>query len=463
MKKRLIFIIGAFSASFASMVILSLYLAGRFTAFSNYVAEADHTSKTIINIRSAEVYITDIGLNERGFIITRDSVYLRDLNAAIDSLYKLTAEIKVMISDNQRQVNNLTLLKAAISMRIAEARASVEYANVTKAANPSDHYFEARKLMNECTDRLGAMLREENSKLDARASEAEHYRVLTDRVMKTLFGVFSAITLILFIVMIREFIVRMKYQEELQARVIDLKRSHSELEEIAYVTSHDLQEPLRKIQVFSNMLQGKKKSSDASSTEILDRINTAANRVQYLIMDLMSLTSLTSTSEPRTHVDLNSVAVSVMADLGNIIREKDARLEIKSLPVINGYKEQLKILFRSLLDNSLKFTRPGITPVVTISCDTATSAELNEINPAIAQKKFYKISCSDNGIGFDNAYVTKIFRIFQRLHNQESGYDGKGIGLAICQRIMSNHEGYIAATGEPGKGAIFSLYFPAEG
>jgi light-regulated signal transduction histidine kinase (bacteriophytochrome) len=92
----------------------------------------------------------------------------------------------------------------------------------------------------------------------------------------------------------------------------------------------------------------------------------------------------------------------------------------------------------------------------------ATSSELSAINPTLAQRKFYRVNCADNGIGFDKVFVTKIFRIFQRLHSQGSEYDGKGIGLAICQRIMANHAGYITADGEPGRGATFSLYFPVE-
>ncbi len=123
---------------------------------------------------------------------------------------------------------------------------------------------------------------------------------------------------------------------------------------------------------------------------------------------------------------------------------------------------QLKILFKALLDNSLKFTRDGVKPVITISCDTINGHELSDINPNLLQKKFYRITCSDNGIGFDNQFMTKIFRIFQRLHAPESDYEGKGIGLAICQRIMANHEGYIIAHGEPGMGAKFKLFFPVE-
>ena len=115
-----------------------------------------------------------------------------------------------------------------------------------------------------------------------------------------------------------------------------------------------------------------------------------------------------------------------------------------------------------MLDYSLKFTREGIKPVITISYEIINGHELEEINPNLMNRKFYRIICSDNGIGFDNQFISKIFQIFQRLHPQQSKYDGKGIGLAICQRIMANHEGYIMAHGQPQMGAKFKLFFPVE-
>ena len=123
----------------------------------------------------------------------------------------------------------------------------------------------------------------------------------------------------------------------------------------------------------------------------------------------------------------------------------------------------MKILFTALLDNSLKFTREGVKPVIGLSCEIITGHELSEINPNLLHKKFYRITVSDNGIGFDNKFMDKIFQVFQRLHPQQSEYDGKGIGLAICQRIMANHEGYILGHGAPDMGAKFKLFFPVEG
>jgi signal transduction histidine kinase len=152
----------------------------------------------------------------------------------------------------------------------------------------------------------------------------------------------------------------------------------------------------------------------------------------------------------------------ILIDLEDIIKEKQATINVQGLPIINGYSGQLKILFNALLDNSLKFTPAHRHPVITITYEITNGAELKAINPNLSHKKFNCITCTDNGIGFDDQYITKMFQLFQRLHTQESGYSGKGIGLAISQRIMANHEGYILAHGDPQAGAKFKLFFPVD-
>ena len=196
--------------------------------------------------------------------------------------------------------------------------------------------------------------------------------------------------------------------------------------------------------------------------ENLERINNAAMRMQSLIKDLMSLTSLTKIDEAKTNIDLNRMLQYIVIELEQKIREKDAMVEIKLLPPVNGYEQQLKILFNQILDNSLKFSRNGIKTIITVSHDVINGHELESINPNLMNKRFNRITISDNGIGFDQQFITRMFGIFQQLHQQEDGYEGKGIGLALCLRIMANHEGYITAQGEPDMGAKFKLYFPVE-
>jgi len=445
------------------MVALSLFSMGRFTTFTEYSAQVDHTNTVIKRILKTEIYLRDVDRAERGYMITRDTMYLRFFNSAIDSIQSLILNIGAITADNPKQQNNIALLKSSIAIRIAASRANIDYIDTANSSTPSKYYYESRQLMLECSRRLNTMNLAENELLHERFKNEQFYQKLTTSNLKYLLFVFCLITLVLFVVMIKELRGRMRYQLELQAKIIDLKRSHNELQEIAYAASHDLQEPLRKIQVFSDMLlYSKGTDMDEDTKATLERINNSANRMQALITDLVNLTNLTNADENKIPVDLNRMLRYILIDLDEKIREKQASVDIQLLPVIKGYENQLKILFRALLDNSLKFTRAGVKPIITITCETMTGHELSGINPNLQEKMFYRITCSDNGIGFDNRFINKIFQLFQRLHTEESEYEGKGIGLAICQRIMANHEGYLIAHGEPGMGAKFKLFFPVD-
>jgi light-regulated signal transduction histidine kinase (bacteriophytochrome) len=275
--------------------------------------------------------------------------------------------------------------------------------------------------------------------------------------------IFCLVTICLFLIMIQALRRRIEFQDELQAKVIDLERSHTELEQIAYAASHDLQEPLRKIRVFSNRLTFLKKDKvDPDIQDTMERINNAANRMQELIEDLVILTGLVKEDSHKDAVDLNNIVKLAVHDLDDKVKEKEAVVNVGVMPEVKGDAEQLSILFKALLENSLKFTRQGVKPVITIGHEVVNGGALMDINEKLSHKKFNKITISDNGIGFDNKFAGKMFRIFQRLHNQYSEFDGKGIGLAVCQRIMANHEGYILANGKTDMGATFSLFFPIE-
>ena len=461
MKRRLLIIVIAFCISFVSMIALSLFSMERFLTFTNFSDAVDHSNTVIISMRSADASLKDVGLTERGYMITHDTMYLRHLNNAIDSLNRIVGELGQLTQDNPEQQKNITLLKASIAIRIAAVRTNINYVDTTTSSTPSKYYFDSRQQMIECAHILRDMRIAEDKLLKERSRGQAIYQALTTSTLKYLLFILLIITLFLFAIMIKELRERMRYQEELQAKVIDLSRSHNELQEIAFAASHDLQEPLRKIQVFSNMLLYRSKSSiDDESRITIERINTSAGRMQLLISDLTALTSLTKTEERKEQVDLNKMLQFILIELDDVIKAKNALIEIQELPIIKGYETQLKILFKALLDNSLKFTRSGVKPVVHISFEIINGHELSGINPNLLDKKFYCITSSDNGIGFDNQFITKIFQIFQRLHTEQSAYEGKGIGLAICQRIMANHEGYIIGHGVPQMGAKFKLFFP---
>jgi len=239
--------------------------------------------------------------------------------------------------------------------------------------------------------------------------------------------------------------------EALQEQAEKLARSNAELEQFAYVASHDLQEPLRKIQAFGDRLKtkcGAELNPDAQ--DCLRRMQNAAARMQTLIQDLLSLSRVSSQGQPFAPVDLGDAAETVVSDLEIRIEQLSARVEVGVLPVVPGDRVQLGQLLQNLIGNALKFHKPGEPPFVKVWSQAAEG-----------QADFCQIVVEDRGVGFDEKYSDRIFQIFQRLHGRNE-YEGTGIGLAICRKIVERHGGAITANSAPGQGARFILTLPCQ-
>lgn len=463
MKKRLTIILIAFCISFVSMIALSLFSMGRFTTFTSYLTDVSHSNDVIRAIYKTEVYFKDIDRWERGYMVASDTGYKRVIYNTTDSLLHMLDSLDHLVSDNPVHARNMLDLRDEILYRVKFSTDNIHYIDTVRNSQASPYYFEGRKHTIQVNRLLRVMHALENDLLAERVSKQELYQQKTSNTIKTLLIIFCLITLMLFTLLVKLMRSGMLYQETLQAKIIDLKRSHSELQDIAYLISHDLQEPLRKIQVFSNMLLVKKSNAgmDEDSRVTLERIHGSANRMQSLIADLERLTNLTRTDEQKKSTDLNVLIDKLMSEIGVALKEKDAVVRVEQLPVIKVYESQINALFRALIDNALKFAMEDRKPEIYISYKLTGAPELTDETRSIPNQQFHCISISDNGIGFDNIYISNIFKIFKRLHTGQSRYGGKGIGLAICQRIMANHEGYIAGEGVQDKGATFKLYFPA--
>jgi signal transduction histidine kinase len=461
MKRKLTLIFIAFCTSFITMVSLSLFSIERFVTFTDYSDEVLRSNHVIRMLYKTEVFLKDMDRWERGFILTNDTTYLKVVHNVIDSIYPALDGLEHMVGSNPAQTKNILFLRKNIVARINLSIKNINYVDSTNSNDASPYYFEGRKYMLASIKIMNDMHVLENNLLSQRFKKQQFYEQLTTNTLKSLLFIFCIITLVLFVLLMKLIRSGMLYQEELQGKVIDLKRSHGELQDIAYSISHDLQEPLRKIQIFSNMLLFRKSGgNDDDSKNTLQRINSSASRMQSLITDLVSLTNLTNMDENKSPVDLNRIVEHTIIDINSKIKEKGAIVDAEKLPIIFGYETQLKILVKALLDNALKFSKQDVKPEIKISYRVVTGSALAEMNPSLQKQQFYCVSISDNGIGFDNKYITNIFRIFRRLHTEQSEYEGKGVGLAICQRIMANHEGYILGEGVPAEGAVFRLYFP---
>ena len=259
--------------------------------------------------------------------------------------------------------------------------------------------------------------------------------------------------------LVKEVNERKRAEEDLASRADELRRSNAELEQFAHVASHDLQEPLRKIQAFGDLLASKSGDSlNDDGRNYLDRMKGAAARMSELITGLLSFSRVTSQAQPHAPVDLQDVTHGVLSDLEVLIEQSGGRVDVGDLPVIEADDLQMRQLMQNLIGNALKFQKPEEPPVVKVESRFINGTN-GTGNKQLSEAKLCELTVQDNGIGFDEKYVDRIFGIFQRLHGR-SAYEGTGIGLATCRKIVERHGGSITAKSHPGEGATFLVRLP---
>ncbi|OMQ13068.1 ATP-binding protein [[Flexibacter] sp. ATCC 35103] len=245
-------------------------------------------------------------------------------------------------------------------------------------------------------------------------------------------------------------------QRELESANSKLLFKNKELEQFAFIASHDLQEPLRKIMIMLSRA-GEHLSEEQRKQYYFDRISLAAGRLSDLISDVLNYSRIDNKIHQLTQVDLNEIITETLNDLSMVIEEKNALIHISPLPEVKGLSTQLRQLFYNLVNNALKFNAQQ--PSVSISATIFSANSSVPDSKLIPFEEYHLISIADNGIGMDSDYSDRIFDMFQRLHQRDQ-YGGNGIGLALCKRIIENHNGAINFTSEPGQGTTFYIYLP---
>jgi PAS domain S-box-containing protein len=248
----------------------------------------------------------------------------------------------------------------------------------------------------------------------------------------------------------------MQASEKLKELNVELEKSNRDLEQFAYVASHDLQEPLRKIQTFAELSERNIEQPDALR-RYLEKINSSASRMTNLIKAVLNYSRISKVDSAFVPIDLNSVVKSIETDLELLIEEKKAAIQVEHLPQIEGIPLQINQLFLNLFTNSLKFTTEA--PVIRITSRTYSGTEAGKTPLLKNVSTYVEVVFKDNGIGFEQKYADRVFSIFQRLHPLQD-YAGTGIGLALCKKIVENHGGMITVESEPGKGTAFFIYLP---
>jgi two-component system CheB/CheR fusion protein len=240
----------------------------------------------------------------------------------------------------------------------------------------------------------------------------------------------------------------------------ELEKKNNELNAFNFVASHDLQEPLRKIQTLTaRIIEKENQNLSETGKDYFRRMENAAKRMQVLIHDLLTFSRLNTGERKFEKVNLGIIIEDVKKDFKELIVEKKATIEIKEICEVNIIPFQFHQLMQNLIGNALKFSNPKIPPHIIIESHNILGNKIN-IENLSPEKEYCHISISDNGIGFEKEFNEKIFEVFQKLHGKEE-YEGTGIGLAIVKKIVENHNGFITATGEFGKGATFDIYIPA--
>lgn len=254
----------------------------------------------------------------------------------------------------------------------------------------------------------------------------------------------------------RDLTAKKEADEKLLQYTAELEAQNKELEQFAYVASHDLQEPLRKIQTFAGIID-RDLHNEQMLRKYLDKIKISAGRMSDLIKSLLNFSRLINNEIIFTTVDLNAVVHHVRTDFELLLEEKEGRIESEDLPSIPGDFSQITQLFANLIGNSLKFSKDQ--PRIFIRCEYLKKERINPESGLNTNKDHIKLSFRDNGIGFEQHFEAKIFTMFQRLHTKDQ-YSGTGIGLALCKRIVENHHGTISAESTPERGATFFVTLP---
>lgn len=331
-------------------------------------------------------------------------------------------------------------------------RPPVTLENFTKHLDPA--YGHASKLMLEEAWQGNSSYTTEYDIITA-ANERKHVQVIGDKIFNSdgkpigNKGIIKDIT------------AKHKQKQHLGNAINELERSNKELEEFAYIASHDLQEPLRKITTFTNMLSSKfAEHIDDDANLYIRRIESSAESMRVLIDNLLEFSRISRNEQPFGIVNLNIVIKEVVADLELKISEAKAEITTGVLPSIQGVAFLIKQLFYNLINNSIKFKKEGVNPVIKISVRPLLDKATQVAAGLPPDKQYFQVDVTDNGIGFEQQYAERIFKIFQRLHGK-GAYPGSGIGLAICKKIVEYHNGFLFAVGTAGKGAVFTLYLPA--
>ncbi len=450
-----------------AVILISLGFALSLYSYIRSQEDSDRISRTFPITNSLEnilALVNNIDTGTRGYIIDKKGSALKLNQAARPKIYPELRKLRILLADNpiqQRATDTLTrMVDSAIVMSNRQIQLHTRLTNSMRQA----YVLESQTLMNEIKQHVGKMISGERIFIHKHGNDATRSFKNTLVIIFALSLLTFAALLISYNLLERELRRRTEnetqlrlYEAELKGKIQQLEVSNQELERFAFVASHDMQEPLRKIKTFGNMLKQHYPPQDNGDGRIfLTKMLTSAERMSNLIRDLLSFSRLKNQPDGFQRVSLGEILNWVLMDLEVPIKSTNATITVGSLPEIDVVPTQIEQLLVNLIGNALKYTKPGVPPVISILATQVSGADYPGLFP---DQFYYQLSISDNGIGFDEKYLDRIFDVFQRLH-AKAKYEGTGIGLAICKRVVAYHNGYITARSKEGVGTTFVIVLP---
>lgn len=420
-----------------------------------------HSAEVIVKLEQIYSRTNELESSQRGYIITRDQAFLEPYERIDNELHKYVGELEILVSDNNLQLIHAQELKLLIEQRLLKLQQKLEHAR-------TDKLLVGRMMMSEILSKIREMKGIEEMLMQQRLANS---KLLADRTTMAIIIAIIFSSIFIFsaaLILMQEYKLKTEIEKELllsqqmlRDKVNKLDASNKELEQFAYIASHDLQEPLRKIITFNERITHKFSSIiDPSVKDYLSRTINAAERMRILIDDLLNFSRVTKGDIEKSVVSLKKVMDMMKDNLEVQIKKSHAKIiQHDPLPDIYGDQTQLIRLFQNLVSNGIKFSEPDKTPIVDVFCKLADAHEMKELPGVPYYSAYYKITIADNGIGFKEEFKEKIFVIFQRLHGR-SEYEGTGIGLSICKKIVDNHQGFLTVNSIEGKGSEFYVYLP---
>jgi signal transduction histidine kinase len=434
-----------------------------FKAKNEWVA---HSTEVLYNLQSMVVELKEAENNSQAFLITQDNSFRKpSINSKI-GVMEYFDESKKLTEDNKRQQRRFEQLEQLINkwyVIIENIQEQSAQSRLTDAEVRQVMLREAEVM--ESIQSVVSLLEETEKKLLSDRNIEVEIALEENYIM---ISIFAALTLIIIILAYLNFMndiqVRKSLEEKLQDSVHQLSQSNKELEQFAYVASHDLQEPLRKVVSFSDIILRKHIDGlDEKGKAYFQRMVASTERMQTLIQDLLNFSRTTRNVGDKKPVDINKLIKEVLEDLSQAVKDTGGKVKLKlqNNAIVTGTPVQLRQLIQNIVSNAIKYQKKNEQPIIKIKSKEIEGEKLLKFLPIVVSDRFLEIIITDNGIGFDEQYLDKIFTIFQRLHGR-SEYTGTGIGLALCKRVVDNHHGYITAKSESGKGSTFFIYLPLD-